>query len=121
MSRGRVLLVDDDPDVREATRDALADEGYEMIEAADGQAALNYLRGNPPPHLVLLDWNMAPMNGAQFMEEVAKDPYLSTIPVILLTADVRAPDKSRGVSFVGCLMKPIDLDALFDVLDHYCR
>lgn len=118
--RRAVLLVDDDPDIREGMRDILADEGYEMIEATDGQQALDYLRTHPPPPLVLLDWNMAPVNGQQFMAEVVRDPKLAKIPVILLTADNRAPEKSEAHCFAGYLTKPIDLDALFDVLARYC-
>lgn len=116
----RVLLVDDDADLREAIRDTLADEGYETIEAKDGGEALDYLRANPAPPLILLDWNMAPMNGLEFMAEAAKDPAISKIPVVLLTADARAPDKSKTAQFVGYLMKPINLDALFDLLYRYC-
>jgi CheY-like chemotaxis protein len=118
----RVLVIDDDPDIREAIRDALADEGYETIEASDGQDALNYLRGgNPAPPLILLDWNMAPMNGPKFMAEVAKDPVLSRIPVVLLTADARASETSRGMGFVDCLVKPVSLEALFAVLGRTAR
>jgi CheY-like chemotaxis protein len=120
-NRRRVLLVDDDPDIREGMRDILADEGYEMIEASDGQQALDYLRTHPLPPVVLLDWNMAPLNGQQFMTEVVKDPSLSEIPVILLTADSRAPEKSKAHRFAGYLVKPLDLDALFDVLARYCK
>jgi CheY-like chemotaxis protein len=119
-TRGSVLIVDDDPDMREAIRDALADEGYATIEAKDGQDAFDYLRANPAPPLILLDWNMARMNGPQFMAEVAKDPALSQIPVILLTADARAPEKSRSTHFVGHLTKPVNLDALFDIVGRYC-
>lgn len=117
----QVLLVDDDPDIREAIRDTLEDEGYETIEARDGQEALEYLRSHPAPPLILLDWNMAPVNGPQFMAEVAKDPALAKIPVVLLTADARAPEKSRSASFAGYLMKPVDLNALFGFLAHYCN
>ena len=117
----QVLLVDDDLAIRDAFRDTLADEGYETVEAADGEEALAFLHAHPPPPVILLDWNMAPMNGQQFMAERAKDPILSTIPVVLLTADARAPEKSETQGFVGYLRKPIDLEALFAVLDRYCR
>jgi CheY-like chemotaxis protein len=115
-----ILLVDDDADIRDAVRDTLADEGYETIEASDGQAALDWLRAHPAPPLILLDWNMAPMNGPQFMAAVATDPKLAKIPVVLMTADARAPEKSRSGAFVGCLVKPVNLDALFAFVHRYC-
>jgi CheY-like chemotaxis protein len=119
VSKGPILVVDDDPDVRGAIHDALADEGYRSTEAADGQDALDYLRSNPTTPLVLLDWNMAPMNGPQFMAETAKDPSLSNIPVVLLTADARAAQKSKN-GFMDYLVKPVNLDALFAVIVRYC-
>ncbi len=119
-SKRPILLVDDDPDIREAIRDIVADEGYEIAEATNGQEALDYLSANPAPPLILLDWNMAPVNGRQFMAEAAKDPALSKIPVVLLTADIKVREKSRGGGFVAYLMKPINLDALFAILGRYC-
>jgi CheY-like chemotaxis protein len=115
-----VLVVDDDPDIREALRDTLADEGFATIEANNGQAALEYLRAHPAPPLILLDWNMAPINGAQFMTAIATDPSLSRIPVVLLTADPRAPEKATSHPFAGYLVKPVPLDALFALVSQYC-
>jgi CheY-like chemotaxis protein len=114
-------LVDDDPDILEALRDTLADEGYEAHEATNGQEALDYLRSHAAPPLVLLDWNMAPINGSEFMAQMAREPALSEIPVVLLTADAKAPQKSLNNGFAGYLMKPVDLDALFAVLARYCQ
>jgi CheY-like chemotaxis protein len=119
--KGAVLVVDDDVDMREALHDALAAEGYEPVEAHDGTQALDYLRSKPLPSVILLDWNMAPMNAPQFMAELAnEDALLSSVPVVLLTADARAPDKAKSHPFSGYLMKPVSLDALLEVLEHYC-
>jgi two-component system, OmpR family, response regulator CpxR len=115
-----VLLVDDDADMREAIRISMEDEGYEMVEASDGQEALDYLRSHPPPPVILLDWNMAPMNGPQFMAEVSKSSELAEVPVIVLTADARAPEKVKRQGYAGCLTKPFQLDALFELLRRYC-
>ncbi len=115
-----MLVVDDDLALREALRDSLTDEGYLLAEASDGTAALAYLRANPRPALILLDWNMAPMNGAQFMSEMVKDPVLAEIPVVLLTADARIREKTLMYRFAASLKKPVDLDALFAVVGRYC-
>lgn len=126
-----VLVVDDDASIREAIKDTLEQEGYPSVEAADGTAALAYLRTHAAPPLILLDWNMAPMNGAQFMEEAAKDPNLAAIPVVLITADIRAArtavatekkteNKTGSGGFAGYLQKPVSLDDLFEVVVRYC-
>jgi CheY-like chemotaxis protein len=118
--RGLVLVVDDDGDIREALKDLLADEGYETAEASDGLEALSYLRAHPPPRLILLDWNMAPMNGPQFMEEFVKQPVSAQVPVVLLTADARAKEKAESGWFAGHLRKPVRIDELFALVERYC-
>jgi two-component system chemotaxis response regulator CheY len=117
---GCALVVDDDNDLREAIRDALVVEGYDIGEARDGQEALAYLRSHDLPPLILLDWNMAPMDGARFMAEVSKDCALSAIPVVLLSACVGAAEKAIRHGFVGYLPKPINLDALLSIISRYC-
>ena len=119
-SRRPVLVADDDPDVREAIQDTLAAEGYETIVTSSGEEALAYVRRNPAPSLILLDWNMAPMNGAQFVAAIARDPALAAIPVVVLTADFRSSAKVEQGSVAGHLMKPVDLDRLFEVIGRYC-
>ena len=118
--KGPVLLVEDDRDVREALRDALEDEGYLVVEAYDGQMALDYLSTNPAPPLILLDWNMAPMNGANFMGEVSKDAALSKVPIVLLTADARAKESAKTHAFAGYLKKPVNLEVLLETLRRFC-
>jgi CheY-like chemotaxis protein len=115
-----VLVVDDDIDIREALRDTLEQEGYLVVEARDGAEALVYLTKYPPPALILLDWNMSPMNAPQFMEEFMKHPF-STIPVVLLTADTKVDDKAKQHRYVEYLKKPVQLDDLFAVIGRYCQ
>lgn len=118
--KGPVLVVDDDADIRDALKDLLEDEGYTSAEAADGLEALRYLRSSPAPALILLDWNMAPMNGEQFMSEFCKEPFGDGIPVVLLTADIRAREKAKGMHFAGHLDKPVRLNDLFAVIEKFC-
>lgn len=115
-----ILVVDDDTDIREALREMLSEEGYDVAEAKDGLAALEYLRASPAPALILLDWNMGRMSGAQFMVAVAHEPPLGDIPVVLLTADLRAAEKASSHGFVSYLKKPIDFEAFFAIVAHYC-
>src|SRR3954468_1890804 len=119
--RGPILVIDDDPDIRDALVDTLQDEGYQVVQKPGGQEALSYLRGNPAPALIFLDWNMAPMNAPQFMDEFCKDPALCKIPVVLLTADVQASQKVKTSRYDGFITKPINLDTLFGVVEQFIR
>jgi CheY-like chemotaxis protein len=112
-------VVDDDPDVREAISDTLQDEGYQVVESAGGDDALAYLRSHSPPSLIFLDWNMAPMNATQFMDEFTKEPAFEGVPVVLVTADVHASDKATTNRYDGFITKPINLETLFSVVARF--
>ena len=118
--RKLVLILDDDNDIREAIRDLLEVEGYHTADARDGRAGLAYLRAHPPPGVILLDWNMAPVSGAEFMAEFSRDGSLADIPVVLLTADVRAEPKARAFGLSTRLSKPIDAGRLLAIAARYC-
>ena len=115
-----VLIIDDDRDIREAIGDLLGVEGYQTAEARDGGSGLAYLRSHPPPGVILLDWNMAPVGGADFLSEFARDTSLAGIPVVLLTADVRAEEKARVLGLSTLLTKPVDVDLLLALAGRYC-
>ena len=119
--RGPILVVDDDPDVREAIADTLQDEGYQVVESSGGSEALAYLRSHSPPSLIFLDWNMAPMNASQFMDEFTKEPAFQGLPVVLVTADVHASDKATTSRYDGFITKPINLETLFSVVERFAK
>jgi DNA-binding response OmpR family regulator len=85
MKQEKVLIVDDEPDVREVLSGILEDAGYEVLTAASGKEALDKLlqSGNQVPHLILLDIMMPELNGFQVLEQVREH---FDIPVIMLTA-----------------------------------
>ena len=114
----RVLVVEDEKKVASFIQSALEQEGYAVDEARDGTDALRYLTSRPAPPLILLDWNMAPMSGPQFMEEVKKQS-LGKLAVVLLTADARVEDKVKTGDYVGFLKKPVKLEALFALLEQH--
>jgi len=104
-----VLVVDDEPSVRELYVDALEESGHRVEVAADGVAALHKLRSEPMPCVVLTDVRMPHMDGWDLSREVARDPQLSSVPVVVVTGD-------RMLSFTSPARdKPVDppeLDAL---------
>ncbi len=113
--RVRVLVVEDDRDVRETVIEALEDQGYEADGAGDGAAALDVLRsGTELPTLILLDLMMPGMNGQQFREAQLADGTLDAIPVVLLSADASIEQKAATMQAAGFLRKPVRLAALLE-------
>ena len=88
-----ILIVEDDSDLREALSEVLRDEGYSVESAADGREALDRLRRDLRPSLILLDLTMPVMNGWQFRAEQRRDPALSEIPVVVLSAGDHLADQ----------------------------
>lgn len=111
-----ILVVDDDPDIREALRDILDDAGYSVVLAFHGQMALELLGTMGPPCLVLLDWMMPVMDGAQFLHLLRENPLYDTVKVVLCTASGR--DVPPGAQ--GLLRKPFELDELLAVVADSC-
>lgn len=113
-SARRVLVVDDDEDLRAALADILEAEGYEVSVAADGQEALEVLReeGAPLPGLVLLDMMMPVMDGWEFCAHQRRDPRLAHVPVLVLSASADVERAAAELGTQGYLRKPMDIDAL---------
>jgi two-component system chemotaxis response regulator CheY len=112
-----VLIVDDDPNLLEVTSFVIESEGVAVETAKNGEEALALLRAGRLPGLVLLDLMMPVMNGWEFLDEVAKDPSLKVIPVVVLTAAARA----QVPGAVEVLCKPMDLKALLRAVERYVR
>ena len=110
-----VLIIDDDPRIRQVMRYALGDEGYQIVEAADGQAALDLLAGSEHPSVILLDMKMPGMDGWQFMERY-RARYEHRAQIIVVTAARDAAQRSATVEADGYLAKPFDLDELVAVV-----
>ena len=79
-----VLIVDDDSDFRRVLGDALADEGYRIVEAVNGKEALDKLEVEHP-QLILVDLLMPTMSGLELLQKVRKAPTLRGIPVVVIT------------------------------------
>ena len=107
----KLLVVEDDLDVRESLRDVLTDAGYQVVCAEEGGRALTLMAEEAPPAAILLDLTMPGMDGHQFLAELRRRPGGRAVPVLVLTAqstvfEVRVPDAAAVVR------KPIDLDQL---------
>jgi CheY-like chemotaxis protein len=114
-----ILLIEDDIDINEAVTYILQEEGYIVISTFNGQEALEYLRdSNQKPALIILDIMMPIMNGYEFREAQLKDPKISSIPTILLSASGKYEDFSQ-MNFSECLKKPLDLERLIEVINRH--
>ena len=102
------MVVEDDPDVREVLTEFLRDDGYDVVAAANGLEALDLLRREGPPSLILLDLTMPVFSGADFRARQMADPRLSEIPVVVLTG--RDCERLDIQALQGCHVarKPID-------------
>ncbi len=113
----RILVVDDDEGIREFVGWALADEGYEIMAAPDGAAALKLSR-KVRPDLILLDMRMPVMDGWEFARAFRAVPGLP-VPVVLMTAARDAAALAAEIHADGYLAKPFDLSELLEVVGRY--
>jgi CheY-like chemotaxis protein len=116
----RVLVVEDDQDVRDTILDLLEDEGVAAAGAADGGEALQLLRAaEVKPALILLDLMMPAVNGAEFRHMQLEDPALASIPVVLLSADATTERACAELGAAGFLKKPVKLNALLQQVARF--
>ncbi|GAC1449128.1 MAG: hypothetical protein PVSMB4_07080 [Ktedonobacterales bacterium] len=120
-SRPRVLVAEDDDDLREVLAMLLTDEGYLVGEARDGREALVRLR-DFDHWLVLLDLMMPVMDGYAVLRVIQDDPNLAArCTVVVLSASLRnalRPPPAQLAPAVAALPKPYDLDALLNLLER---
>ena len=116
----RILLVDDDADLRESLAEALEQAGYTVDRAGNGQEALQKLRshtGAERPVAVLLDLLMPVMNGWQFCQLKRRDPAVADIPVIAMSGAVsRDPRSPYFIEVEDFLAKPVEFEDLLHKL-----
>lgn len=118
-SKPRILVVEDDFDIRDTLAQILEAEGYDVAGAANGAEALDVLANQTPPALILLDLMMPVMNGWQFRAEQLKDPQLASIPVVVISADSGVGQKAQAIGAADSLKKPVPLETLLNVVSRY--
>ena len=114
-----VLIVEDDADLRDMMAQLLRLEGLNAVTAANGQEALDYLRGHAPPTVILLDLMMPVMDGWQFRREQQRDAELANVPVIVLSA--LDPTRAADIAMNAFLKKPLDFDRLLELVRRFCQ
>jgi CheY-like chemotaxis protein len=121
-----ILLIEDDPGDVLLTREAFADHKVRnrLIVFGNGRAALSYLRRQAPyaevsvPDLILLDLNLPGLDGRELLAELAADPELCTIPVVVLTNSLAERDllRARELQVSDYVSKPVDFGRLVEIV-----
>ncbi len=96
----RILVVDDEPNIRKALGLLLRSEGFEVDFAGDGEEALSKLKG-PKPDLVLLDMFMPKLSGRATLEKIRANPKLADLKVIFLTVALFSEAGKKGLRGLG--------------------
>ena len=110
-----MLIVDDEDGIRDFLRSAFGAEGYTVLVAADGEAALSvcdhYL-----PDAILLDLMMPRLDGLGFLHEFRRRYGVDVCPIIIMSAVSTAVEHAEAAGVTGAVVKPFDLEELIDMV-----
>ncbi|MEW6379181.1 MAG: response regulator [bacterium] len=111
-----IMTVDDSSSIRQMVRFTLTEEGYQVIEAGNGQEALARMGGRVD--MVITDLNMPIMNGIELIREIRKRPESRFIPIIMLTTESQNEKKMEGkaAGATGWIVKPFRPEQLLAVI-----
>jgi DNA-binding response OmpR family regulator len=110
-----VLIVDDEPNILDLLRDVLEEEGFTVITASNGAAAL-YLIQRIPVALVLTDLMMPLVSGIDLAHQLRSIPETATIPLLLMSAAM--PEHVNSI-FAAVIHKPFEVDAVVDIVRQF--
>jgi CheY-like chemotaxis protein len=111
-----VLVIEDDPDLRESLVEMLRHHGHRVCEASNGRVALDLLHRNPPPDVIVLDLMMPVMDGIEFLRRARSEAALRELPILVLTAS----NLPKPAGATDALRKPADLDRMLAEVQRYC-
>lgn len=114
----RILVVDDDENIRDLLRLHLTSAGYEVEVAPDAIAA-GYKILKSPPDLIITDVSMPHMDGFEFVAALKADTTLPRIPVIFLTSLEEGDARGRDLGAVGYITKPVRSDRLLSLVAQH--
>ena len=111
-----ILIVEDSVDLQALLGRLLTKQGYRVSKAMNGQEGLDLLHSmDKLPSLILLDIMMPVMDGFVFRQELEKEPRLSSIPIVVMTADSQPEAKALTLHADALLKKPLDMNRLLEV------
>jgi CheY-like chemotaxis protein len=114
-----ILVVDDDPGTRSLLRLIFETAGHVVVEAPHGKAALELIRPNSLPDVVVTDLMMPVLSGAQLIEQLRLEQRTATIPVVVVSASSDAARTLEASGLVQAVVrKPFDVYALVDCIEN---
>ncbi len=115
LSTKRLLIVEDDPELRQLILYSFEDEGYEVSTASNGIEALEKIHFTPPD-VILIDINMPVMDGATLADELKRLPQTKNVPLVAISAAANLRSHST-MPVESWIVKPFDMEQLFTVID----
>ena len=114
----RILIIEDEEDIREILKEFFEGEGYEVLTAVHGKDGFRMLEENRAPDMILVDLMMPVMSGEEFIEKKKLHPQFSSIPTVIMSADHRTKAKAQALNIKWAINKPLELTALISIVDE---
>lgn len=111
-----ILIIEDDEASRMMYSEILSMENYKVVEAEDGHIALDYLKNNPKPNLILMDLTFPNMTPEQFVNDLKQNPQTADIPYIFISGQGSIEDQAEEMKALTFLKKPFDLDDFINIV-----
>ncbi|MGQ0606846.1 MAG: response regulator [Chloroflexota bacterium] len=116
-----VLIVEDDPAIRDVYVELLASEGHAVSQAAHGEEAMGMLLDGTRPCVIVADLLMPILDGWGLAARLATEPRLASIPLVVLSAQAPSDSRDTPRGARARLTKPVVLDELVATVERYCR
>jgi two-component system response regulator CpxR len=114
----KILIIEDDANIRDVLKLALNFEGYDVVTAKNGKEGLEILEKDAPPGLILLDLMMPVMNGWEFVEALKDRRIFSKVPIVVVSA---YSERAKVIDCTDFVLKPLDLDTLLNSVKKHFR
>lgn len=116
MQSTKILIVEDDIDIRESLTDFLTWEEFKVASAGNGKEALDFLESNDPPSLIFLDQMMPVMDGPELLAKLEEKYPQFKVPVVIVSANAYTGQSPLVVDY---MKKPLDLDNIVSMITRY--
>jgi two-component system chemotaxis response regulator CheY len=111
-TRHTILVVEDNPLARQGVTAVLQGAGYQVVQAADGQEALDLLHAGPAPDLILLDMLLPVLDGWLFLERIQREGPHPRPPIVITTGTILTREWAKDKGCAGFVRKPVEPEAL---------